>query len=102
MDYAYPYALLRREVASWNPGAEKIKGYSEDEILGGLFSRFYTPDEEAAGGPSGALCTAVGKPADSPQRPGDAVNMGSCFWALVVIAPVSSGRHINRLCQDHP
>lgn len=34
-------------VASWNPGAERIKGYTEAEIVGRHFSEFYTPEDRA-------------------------------------------------------
>ena len=42
-------------VVSWNPGARRIKGYAEAEIMGKHFSRFYTPEDVAAGVPAKAL-----------------------------------------------
>ena len=39
-------------VTSWNAGAERIKGYSAEEIIGQHFSEFYTPEDRAAGLPS--------------------------------------------------
>ncbi|WP_354679359.1 hybrid sensor histidine kinase/response regulator [Cupriavidus plantarum] len=45
-------------VTSWNAGARRIKGYSESEILGSHFSRFYTPEDRAAGVPNRALESA--------------------------------------------
>src|SRR4051812_46202363 len=42
-------------VVSWNPGAERVKGYSAQEIIGQHFSRFYTEEDRAAGSPSAAL-----------------------------------------------
>lgn len=45
-------------VTSWNSGAERIKGYRADEILGQNFSRFYSEEDRMAGMPSRALHTA--------------------------------------------
>src|SRR6185436_20674671 len=42
-------------VTSWNAGAERIKGYTETEILGRHFSEFYTSEDRAAGKPAFAL-----------------------------------------------
>src|SRR5919197_1312583 len=51
--------LARERAASPNAGAERIKGYPTAEILGEHFSRFYTPEDVAAGKPARALATAV-------------------------------------------
>ena len=53
VDYAIYMLDPDGRVTSWNPGAERIKGYSEEEILGEHFSRFYTPEDRAAGVPGG-------------------------------------------------
>src|SRR5437763_1379919 len=45
-------------VSSWNPGAERIKGYTAGEIVGEHFSRFYPAEEVEAGTPQRALETA--------------------------------------------
>src|SRR5262249_44181458 len=42
-------------VESWNPGAERIKGYRADEILGQSFTRFFTPEDVANGKPAREL-----------------------------------------------
>ena len=42
MDYAIYMLDAEGRVASWNPGAERIKGYTAAEIIGQHFSRFYT------------------------------------------------------------
>jgi PAS domain S-box-containing protein len=42
-------------VSNWNAGAEKIKGYTADEIVGQHFSVFYTPEDREAGLPTVAL-----------------------------------------------
>src|SRR6266545_4437002 len=46
-------------VASWNPGAERIKGYTAPEILGEHFSRFYPEEDRAAGLPAKDLAEAA-------------------------------------------
>ncbi len=38
-------------VTSWNPGAQRIKGYTADEIVGEHFSQFYTAEDREAGAP---------------------------------------------------
>jgi PAS domain S-box-containing protein len=71
-------------VTSWNPGAERIKGYKAREILGQHFSRFYVPDDVAAGRPQRLLAeaTANGKTEDEAWR---VRKDGSLFWANVVL-----------------
>ena len=48
-------------VVSWNKGAERIKGYKVDEIIGKHFSCFYPPEAIAQGKPEQELRTAMGK-----------------------------------------
>src|SRR5262249_39265101 len=48
-DYAMIMLDPKGNVASWNPGAERIKGYRAEEIIGQHFSRFY-PGEDVQGG----------------------------------------------------
>jgi PAS domain S-box-containing protein len=57
----YAIFLLDRAgyVMSWNAGAERIKGYAAEEILGEHFSRFYEPENQTAGVPARALETAA-------------------------------------------
>lgn len=45
-------------IVSWNSGAERIKGYVADEIIGRHFSTFYTTDDQARGTPAHALASA--------------------------------------------
>ena len=54
-DYAIYMLDAEGHVTSWNPGAERFKGYTADEILGAHFSRFYTPEDREAGLPCNAL-----------------------------------------------
>ena len=57
-DYAIYLLSPEGDVASWNPGAERIKGYLPGEIIGHHFSRFYTEEDRAAGSPELALSIA--------------------------------------------
>ncbi|MGN6279589.1 MAG: PAS domain S-box protein, partial [Sphingomonas sp.] len=57
-DYAIYQLDAEGHVASWNAGAERIKGYAPEEIIGSHFSRFYTAEDRAAGEPARALETA--------------------------------------------
>jgi PAS domain S-box-containing protein len=58
-DYAIFLLDPDGRVVSWNAGAERIKGYTADEILGQHFSRFYEPDDVAAGLPAELLARAA-------------------------------------------
>ena len=57
-DYAIYMLDDKGHVTSWNAGAERIKGYSPDEIIGRHFSSFYEEQDRAAGEPQRALETA--------------------------------------------
>jgi PAS domain S-box-containing protein len=76
-------------VTSWNPGAQRFKGYRANEIIGEHFSRFYTEQDQNAGLPARALETA--KHAGKFETEGWRVRKdGSQFWAYVVIDPIRS------------
>src|SRR5437763_16900010 len=51
LDYAIFLLTTDGYVASWNAGAERLKGYVAREIIGQSFERFYTPEDRAAGHP---------------------------------------------------
>ena len=74
-------------VSTWNAGAERIKGYREDEIVGQHFSRFYPPEAVAAGMPARLLALAArdGRVEDEGWR---VRKDGSRFWANVIITAV--------------
>ena len=80
-------------VASWNPGAERIKGYTEAEILGTHFSEFYTPEDRASGLPDFALATAAthGKFEGEGWR---VTKDGRRFWASVLIDVIKDGKQV--------
>ena len=83
-DYALYMLDPKGNVASWNAGASRIKGYEESEILGQHFSRFYTKEERDSGEPEQNLAIAL--ETGSVEREGWRVRKdGSRFWAHVVI-----------------
>ena len=94
-DYAIYMLDPEGRISNWNSGAEAIKGYSEAEIVGQHFSRFYTEEDRAGGEPQRALETALreGKYEKEAWR---VRKDGTLFWANVLIDPIydESGRHI--------
>ncbi|PPV06244.1 two-component system sensor histidine kinase NtrB [Xanthomonas bromi] len=74
-------------IRSWNPGGERIKGYSANEVIGTHFSRFYLPEDAQRDEPSRNLEIArhEGRFAAEGWR---LRKDGSRFWASVVIEPV--------------
>jgi PAS domain S-box-containing protein len=71
-------------VVSWNPGAERIKGYTADEIIGRHFSIFYTQEDRSNGMPDRSLevATREGKYEREAWR---IRKDGTRFWASVLI-----------------
>ena len=88
-DYAIYMLDPNGIVASWNPGAQRFKGYQPDEIIGQHFSRFYTDEDRKTGLPARALETArrTGKFENEGWR---VRKDGTQFWAAVVIDPIRS------------
>jgi PAS domain S-box-containing protein len=87
-DYAIYMLDPAGTVVSWNAGAERIKGYSPDEIIGHHFSRFYLPEEVEAGAPESALNLA--REAGRFEKEGWRIRKdGTRFWAHVVIDPIT-------------
>jgi PAS domain S-box-containing protein len=86
-DYGIYMLDPRGYVTSWNAGAQRIKGYAADEIIGQHFSRFYTEEDRQAGLPQQALETSAreGKYEAEAWR---VRKDGSRFFASVVIDPV--------------
>ncbi|MGA8075002.1 MAG: sigma 54-interacting transcriptional regulator [Candidatus Acidiferrales bacterium] len=83
-DYAIFMLDTQGRVASWNSGAEKIKGYKADEVIGQHFSCFYPAEDIEAGKPEEELkrAAAEGRVEDEGWR---IRKDGSRFWASVVI-----------------
>ncbi len=90
-DYAIFMLDPQGHVASWNAGAERIKGYKADEIIGQHFSRFYPQEALDRGWPAHELkvAAAEGRFEDEGWR---VRKDGSQFWANVVITALKDDR----------
>ena len=83
-DYSIYMLGLDGRVASWNAGAQRIKGYQPEEIIGQHFSRFYTEEDRQNGEPERALATAIRD--GRFEKEGLRVRKnGERFWANVII-----------------
>jgi PAS domain S-box-containing protein len=88
VDSVQDYAIFLMDetghILTWNPGAEKFKGYKSEEIIGEHFSTFYMPKDIAANKPEKELeiATKFGRVEDEDWR---VRKDGTYFWASVVI-----------------
>jgi PAS domain S-box-containing protein len=93
IDYAIFMLDPNGYIATWNAGAQRIKGYLPHEIIGEHFSKFYPPDVARSGWPEHELQVATerGRFDDEGWR---LRKDGSSFWASVVITALrdESGR----------
>jgi PAS domain S-box-containing protein len=90
-DYAIYMLSPSGEVTNWNAGAQRIKGYSHDEVVGCHFSRFYTEEDRSNGLPMHALQTA--SKAGRFESEGWRVRKdGTRFWANAVIDSIRNER----------
>lgn len=91
VDSVRDYAIFRLDtegrVATWSVGAQLIKGYAAEEIIGESIARFYPAEDRAAGRPAKLLAIArdEGRVEDEGSRVG---TDGTRFWADVVISAV--------------
>jgi PAS domain S-box-containing protein len=103
VDYAIFLLTPEGVIASWNAGAERIKGYRADEIIGKHFSVFYPHEAVASGWPAYELREAIrhGRFEDEGWR---VKKDGSTFWANVVItalrAPDGTLRGFAKVTRD--
>ncbi|OLC45438.1 MAG: hypothetical protein AUH80_08670 [Chloroflexi bacterium 13_1_40CM_4_65_16] len=84
LEYAIFMLDPKGTIVSWNEGAQRIKGYRADEIIGRHFSVFYAPEDRAAKKPTRALQKAE----RDGQFKGEGWRVrkdGTRFWASVVI-----------------
>jgi len=85
----YGIYLLDRDghILTWNPGAERIKGYKADEVVGLHYARFFTQEDVEQGRPAELLRQAIAK--NRVEEEGWRVRKdGSRFWANVVITAI--------------
>src|ERR1700751_1271219 len=86
-DYAIYMMDADGKVTTWNPGAERIKGYSADEIIGKDFSVFYTDADRRAERHLAALQTAA-REGRYEAEGGRVRKDGSRFWANALVYPI--------------
>jgi PAS domain S-box-containing protein len=86
-DYAIILLDLDGTILTWNKGAEAIKGYSEDEIVGQNFSIFYLAEDRLIGLPEQLLETArrEGRARYTGRR---VRKNGSTFWGSMVLTAI--------------
>jgi PAS domain S-box-containing protein len=89
-DYALNMLDRDGRVASWNAGAERLKGYRADEVIGQSFAVFYAPADVQRGMPDEALAeaSAGGRYEAECWR---VRKDGSRFWASVVVTALRDG-----------
>ena len=83
-DYAIILLDIDGTILTWNKGAEKIKGYKEDEILGQNFRLFYMPQDRQAGLPEQLIAQAIkeGRASHIGRR---VRKGGQIFWGSILI-----------------
>jgi PAS domain S-box-containing protein len=94
-DYALYMLDTQGLVSSWNSGAQRIKGFTADEIIGRHFSTFYTPEERANHEPERAM--RISLETGRYEREGWRIRKdGSSFWAHVILDRIldDEGKHI--------
>jgi PAS domain S-box-containing protein len=86
-DYAIYMLDPTGHIVSWNTGAQLIKGYTKDEVIGRHFSLFFTPEDAQRGKPVALLEIALreGKYQEEAWR---VRKDGSLFWANILITPL--------------
>jgi PAS domain S-box-containing protein len=90
-DYAIFMLDTEGHIISWNLGAERIKGYTSNEVLGKHFSMFYPPEDKEWDKPGRELEIAArdGRLEDEDWR---VRKDGSRFWANVIITAIRNER----------
>ncbi|MEB3827069.1 PAS domain S-box protein [Phormidium sp. CCY1219] len=95
VDGVKDYAIIRLDpegrVVSWNAGAQRIKGYRAEEILGQHFEVFYSPEDRRLGTPQGELEQA--KNQGRFEKEGERLRKdGQKFWANVIITALRDNK----------
>lgn len=83
-DYAIILLDAQGNILTWNKGVQKIKGYSEEEIIGQNFNIFYMPRDRQEGLPEKLI--ALAKKEGRAKHIGQRVRKdGTTFWGSIVI-----------------
>ena len=93
-DYAIYLLDPSGVVRSWNAGAQRLKGYAPEEIIGRSFASFFTPEDQASDKPRQLLAAALqhGRHEDIGWR---VRKDGTQFWANVVLTALfENGQHV--------
>ncbi|HXT99424.1 MAG TPA: PAS domain S-box protein [Polyangia bacterium] len=91
VDYAIFVIDKNGSIASWNPGAQRIKGYAAEEIIGKPYSIFFTEEDRAADKPNKILSHA--RTHDRYEEEGWRVRKdGTTFWASIVVTALHDRR----------
>ena len=90
-DYAIYMLDPEGRVVTWNAGAERLKGYKAEEVLGRNYSIFFLPEDVEAGVPAQELAAAahVGRYETQARR---LRRDGTKFWALVTLTAIHDGK----------
>ena len=91
-DYAILYLNHEGIIENWNVGAEKIKGYKAEEIIGKYFSIFYTEEDRKSGLPAKLLNLAI-ETGKATQEGWRVRKNGTFFWANVVITAIHNKKN---------
>jgi PAS domain S-box-containing protein len=87
VDYAIFLLDPEGRVRSWNPGAQRLKGYTPEEIVGRPFSTFFTEEDRRLGRPE-AILEAARRDGRAESEGWRVRKDGTCFWALAVLDAV--------------
>ncbi|RON13199.1 hybrid sensor histidine kinase/response regulator [Pseudomonas frederiksbergensis] len=86
-DYAIYMLAPDGRLTNWNLGAQRIKGYRPEEVIGQHFSMFYTPEDREAGEPQRALAIAT-REGRFENKAWRVRKDGTRFFAHVVVDPI--------------
>ncbi len=100
-DFAIFAIDLEGRNASWNPGVQKLLGYSEEEFIGLPCSIIFTPEDVAIGGHEYEMRTAAEKGRAEDER-WHVKKDGSRFWASGLMMSLRRGRGAPGLRQSDP
>jgi PAS domain S-box-containing protein len=87
IDYAIFALDATGHIRTWNPGAERLKGFTAGDVVGKHFSMLYPPADRGSGKPENELRVAAetGRYEEEGWR---VKKDGSLFWANVVVTPI--------------